>query len=157
MAVEAPEYENANPVGAIAKGADRTRKVREAYAYLDSVSKENEAQSGGEDSGGAPTGISDVCQGEAQIDSGDRHPIGYVQYCGTNKPSSRAFTELYARLPQMEHLIIDIRGNGRGNEAVLIDGVLKYLVRERVETFRFADLMRRRVQLLFAGLGTGIF
>ncbi len=134
MAVEAPEYGEMRTLWGNLQKVLTTRKVREAYAYLDSVSKENEAQSGGEDSGGAPTGIR-MTYARAGRKSIPVIVIPSVMF-STAEQINQAAALLQSYMQdclEMEHLIIDIRGNGGGNEAVLIDGVLKYLVRERVE------------------------
>lgn len=134
MESEDPEYAGAKTLWGNMHEVMRARKVREAYAYLDSVPKQNEAQSGGADSGSTQTGIRMTY---AKAGSKSIPVIVIPSVLFSTAEQANEATALLQRYMEdcleMEHVIIDIRGNGGGNEAVLIDGVLKYLVRERAE------------------------
>lgn len=134
-AVEAPEYDGTRNLWGNLQKVLTARKVQEAYAYLSRASQGEEPQHGETYPESAQNKGVRMTYASA---GGKSVPVIVIPsvYFATGEQTDEATALLQSYMQdcaEQEHLIIDIRGNGGGNEAVLIDGVLKYLVRERAE------------------------
>lgn len=137
MESEDPMYTGLKTLWSNMREVMKAQKVREAYTYLTKTWQGREAQSDGTRQGGIQSEGIRMTYANANDKSIPVIVIPSVMF-STAEQTNEAISLLQSYMQdcaEQENLIIDIRGNGGGNEAVLIEGVLRYLVQERVELY----------------------